>query len=86
MRREAIDLTMRGSDATGAMNAPMMTMWFGQNSCDCAFQCDIPALWEDKSAGIAEVAAHDPHCMISIEFSQNNQDQTQPYPMAPRLC
>ena len=71
VRREAIDLTKRGIDAARAMNAPMMTLWLGQDGYDYAFQCDYPALWQDEIEGIAEVAAHDPDCLISIEYKPN---------------
>lgn len=71
VRREAIDLTKRGIDAARAMSAPMMTLWLGQDGWDYAFQCDYPALWADEVSGIAEVAAHDPGCLISIEYKPN---------------
>ena len=71
VRREAIDLTKRGIDAARAMGAPMMTLWLGQDGYDYAFQCDYPALWEAEISGIAEVAAHDPECLISIEYKPN---------------
>ncbi|MDP2225988.1 MAG: TIM barrel protein, partial [Moraxellaceae bacterium] len=71
VRREAIDLTKRGIDAARAMGAPMMTLWLGQDGYDYAFQCDYPALWEAEISGIAEVAAHDPDCLISIEYKPN---------------
>lgn len=71
VRREAIDLTRRGIDAARTMGAPMMTLWLGQDGWDYAFQCDYPALWADEVAGIAEVAAHDPACLISIEYKPN---------------
>ncbi len=71
VRREAIDLTKRGIDAARAMGAPMMTLWLGQDGWDYAFQCDYPALWADEIAGIAEVAAHDPGCLISLEYKPN---------------
>jgi sugar phosphate isomerase/epimerase len=71
VRREAIDLTKRGIDAARTMGAPMMTLWLGQDGWDYAFQCDYPALWADEIAGIAEVAAHDPDCLISIEYKPN---------------
>lgn len=71
IRREAIDLTKRGIDAARAMGAPMMTLWLGQDGYDYAFQCDYPALWADEIDGIAEVAAHDHDCMISIEYKPN---------------
>ena len=71
VRREAIDLTKRGIDAARAIGAPMMTLWLGQDGFDYTFQCDYAALWEDEIAGIAEVAAHDPDCLISIEYKPN---------------
>ncbi|MDB5661542.1 MAG: hypothetical protein JWS10_4157 [Cypionkella sp.] len=71
VRREAIDLTKRGIDAARAIGAPMMTLWLGQDGFDYTFQCDYAALWEDAVAGIAEVAAHDADCLISIEYKPN---------------
>ena len=71
VRRAAIDLTRRGIDAARAMGAPMMTLWLGQDGYDYAFQCDYPALWEAEIAGLAEVCAHDPDCLISIEYKPN---------------
>ena len=71
VRREAIDLTKRGIDAARAMAAPMMTLWLGQDGYDYAFQCDYRALWQAEIDGIAEVAAHDPDCLISIEYKPN---------------
>lgn len=71
VRREAIDLTKRGIDAARAMGAPMMTLWLGQDGWDYAFQADYPALWEAEVSAIAEVAAHDPDCLISLEYKPN---------------
>ncbi len=71
VRREAIELTKRGIDAARAMGAPMMTLWLGQDGWDYTFQCDYAALWDAEIAGIAEVAAHDPDCLISIEYKPN---------------
>jgi sugar phosphate isomerase/epimerase len=71
VRREALDLTKRGIDAARAMGAPMMTLWLGQDGWDYTFQCDYAALWDAEIAGVAEVAAHDPDCLISIEYKPN---------------
>jgi sugar phosphate isomerase/epimerase len=71
VRREAIELTRRGIDAARAMGAPMMTLWLGQDGYDYAFQCDYAALWQAEIAGLAEVCAHDPDCLISIEYKPN---------------
>ncbi|MEI4474086.1 sugar phosphate isomerase/epimerase family protein [Frigidibacter sp. MR17.24] len=71
VRREAIELTKRGIDAAREMGAPMMTLWLGQDGWDYSFQCDYQKLWADEIEGIAEVAAHDPDCLISIEYKPN---------------
>lgn len=71
VRREAIDLTKRGIDAARSMGAPMMTLWLGQDGFDYAFQCDYQRLWADEVEGIAEVARHDPECLVSIEYKPN---------------
>lgn len=71
VRREAIDLTKRGIDAARGLGTNLMTLWLGQDGFDYAFQCDYQALWDDEIAGIAEVAAHDPDCLISIEYKPN---------------
>lgn len=71
VRREAIDLTKRGIDATRALGSSLMTLWLGQDGFDYGFQCDYNSLWALEVAGIAEVAAHDPDCLISIEYKPN---------------
>jgi xylose isomerase len=71
VRREAIDLTKRGIDATREAGAALMTLWLGQDGFDYGFQADYAALWEMEVAGIREVAEHDPDCMVSIEYKPN---------------
>ncbi|MGQ0564644.1 MAG: sugar phosphate isomerase/epimerase family protein [Gemmobacter sp.] len=71
VRRQAIDLTRRGIDAARAMGAPMMTLWLGQDGFDYAFQCDYARLWNDTVSAIAEVCAHDPDCLVSVEYKPN---------------
>lgn len=71
VRRAAIDLTKRGIDATRTIGSNLMTLWLGQDGYDYGFQCDYNALWQMEVAGIAEVAAHDPECLISIEYKLN---------------
>jgi L-rhamnose isomerase len=71
VRREAIDLTKRGIDVTRTLGSTLMTLWLGQDGFDYGFQCDYNSLWEMAVAGLAEVAAHDPDCLISIEYKPN---------------
>lgn len=71
VRREAIDLTKAGIDAALAMQAPLMTLWMGQDGFDYSFQADYARLWDDEVAAIREVAEHAPECAISIEYKPN---------------
>ena len=71
VRREAIDLTKRGIDATRAAGSRLMTLWLGQDGFDYGFQVDYSAVWQMEVDGIREVAEHDPDCMVSIEYKPN---------------
>jgi len=71
VRREAIDLTKAGIDATREAGASLMTLWLGQDGFDYAFQADYVTLWQHEIDGIREVAAHDPGCQISLEYKPN---------------
>jgi xylose isomerase len=71
VRREAIDLTKRGIDAARAMGSNLMTIWLGQDGFDYNFQVDYAQVWAWEVEGIREVAAHDPDCLISIEYKPN---------------
>ena len=71
VRREAIDLTKAGIDALARAGANLMTLWLGQDGFDYAFQADYAKLWQHEIDGIREVAAHDPECLISIEYKPN---------------
>ncbi|ESZ19677.1 TIM barrel protein [Mesorhizobium sp. L48C026A00] len=71
VRREAIDLTKAGIDAVREAGANLMTLWLGQDGFDYAFQADYATLWQHEIDGIREVAAHDPDCLISLEYKPN---------------
>jgi xylose isomerase len=71
IRREAIDLTKRGIDAARRAGSKLMTLWLGQDGFDYAFQADYAKVWQHEIDGIREVCAHDPDCMISIEYKPN---------------
>lgn len=71
VRRRALDLTKHGVDAAAVCNAPMMTLWLGQDGFDYAFQLDYARAWDLEIEGIREIAAHNPDVMISIEYKPN---------------
>ncbi|RWO20201.1 TIM barrel protein [Mesorhizobium sp.] len=71
VRREAIDLTKAGIDAAREAGTNLMTLWLGQDGFDYAFQADYATLWQHEIDGIREVAAHDPDCLISLEYKPN---------------
>ncbi len=68
VRRAAIDLTKRGIDACAAMGGRLMTLWMGQDGYDYPFQMDYARAWEDTVAAMAEVADHNQHVDIAIEY------------------
>lgn len=71
IRRAAIDLTKRGIDAAAELNAPLMTLWMGQDGFDYAFQLDYSAAWDATVTALQEVADHAPEVAISIEYKPN---------------
>jgi len=71
IRRRAIDLTRRGMDEARAAGGKMLTLWLGQDGVDHPFQADYARLWELEVEGIRQVAAHDPDCLVSIEYKPN---------------
>jgi xylose isomerase len=71
VRREAIDLTKAGIDAAREGGSNLMTIWLGQDGFDYAFQADYDRMWQHEIDGIREVCAHDPDCLISIEYKPN---------------
>ena len=71
VRREAIDLTKKGIDAAREAGSNLMTIWLGQDGFDYAFQADYTRMWQHEIDGIREVCAHDPDCLISIEYKPN---------------
>jgi xylose isomerase len=71
VRRKAIDLTKEGIDRLRLADANLMTIWLGQDGFDYPFQADYRKLWAMEIEAIAEVCAHDPDCLISIEYKPN---------------
>ena len=71
VRREAIELTKRGIDAARTAGSRLMTLWLGHDGFDYAFQADYATLWQLEIDGVREVCAHDPDCLISIEYKPN---------------
>ena len=71
VRREAVDLTKRGVEATREAGSDLMTLWLGQDGFDYPFQADYSLLWQHEIDAIREVCDHDPGCRISIEYKPN---------------
>ena len=71
VRRAGIDRTKKGIDAARAAGSHLMTLWMGQDGFDYAFQVDYKQVWDYEIEGIREVCAHDPDCLISIEYKPN---------------
>ncbi|WP_300585556.1 TIM barrel protein [Marivita sp.] len=71
VRRNAIDLTLRGIDACAEMGGRTMTLWMGQDGFDYAFQMDYGAAWDHTIEAISTVCAHNPGIDIAIEYKPN---------------
>jgi xylose isomerase len=71
IRRRAIELTIRGMDATREAGGSMLTLWLGQDGVDYPFEADYARLWELEIDAIREVAEHDPDLPVSIEYKPN---------------
>tara|TARA_B100000029_G_C17586512_1_gene961285 strand:- start:1516 stop:2508 length:993 start_codon:yes stop_codon:yes gene_type:complete len=71
IQQEAIDITKKGIDAARESGCTLMTLWLGQDGFDYSFQADYNDLWQKEIDGIREVAEHDSHCNISLEYKPN---------------
>ena len=71
VRRAAIDQTKAGIDTALGLEAPLMTLWMGQDGFDYAFQLDYARAWDDTIAALEEVCAHAAECDIALEYKPN---------------
>lgn len=72
IRREAIDLTRRGIDATREAGGTMLTIWPGQDGFDHPFQADPARMFEHEVEGLRAVAEHAPDFPVSIEYKPSD--------------
>ncbi len=68
IRRAALDVTKRAIDRTAELGGDLMTLWMGQDGFDYSFQLDYNRAWDDTVDGFREVAAHNSHVNISVEY------------------
>ena len=71
VRRAAINLTKAGIDSLVKAGGSLMTLWMGQDGFDYSFQADYAALWDMTIEAMREIADHNPHVDISIEYKPN---------------
>ena len=71
VRRAAIDQTKAGIDTALGLEAPLMTLWMGQDGFDYAFQLDYARAWDATIAALEEVCAHAAECDIALEYKPN---------------
>ena len=71
IRRAAIDLTRRGLDTLAECGGRLMTLWLGQDGFDYSFQADYARMWDDEIEAIRDVADHNAHLDISLEYKPN---------------
>ena len=71
VRREAIDITLRGIDALSEMGGSLMTLWLGQDGFDYSFQLEYDRAWDNTLDALAVVCDHNPEIDISLEYKPN---------------
>ena len=71
VKKEAIDITLRGIDALSEMGGSLMTLWLGQDGFDYSFQLDYSRAWDDTLEALAVVCDHNPDVDISLEYKPN---------------
>jgi len=71
VKKEAIDITLRGVDALAEMGGSLMTLWLGQDGFDYSFQLDYNRAWDDTLEALAIVCDHNPDIDISLEYKPN---------------
>lgn len=68
IREKAVDLTLRGVDATAEAGADLLTVWLGEDGFDYPFQVDYAEMWKKVADGLRKVANHNPDVRIAIEY------------------
>ncbi|HIR27128.1 MAG TPA: TIM barrel protein [Candidatus Choladousia intestinigallinarum] len=68
LRREAIELAKKGTDACRELGGSVVTLWFENDGFDYPFQMNYEKNWEMLVEGIREVADYAPDLKISIEY------------------
>ncbi|MEZ5669103.1 MAG: sugar phosphate isomerase/epimerase family protein [Alphaproteobacteria bacterium] len=68
IRQKAVELTLRGVDATAEAGADLLTVWLGEDGFDYPFQADYADLWKTVADGLRRVALHNPDVRIAIEY------------------
>ena len=71
VRRDAIDITLRGIDVLSEMGGSLMTLWVGQDGFDYSFQVDYTRAWDNTLEALAVVCDHNPNVDISLEYKPN---------------
>ncbi|MEZ4596756.1 MAG: sugar phosphate isomerase/epimerase family protein [Chloroflexota bacterium] len=72
VRRQAIDLTRRGIDASLEAGGTMLTIWPGQDGFDHPFQVDYARMFDHEVEGLRAVAEHAPDMPVSVEYKPND--------------
>ena len=68
IRQAAIDLTKSAMDVLERTGVDLLTIWLGQDGWEYPFQVDYETMWEAETEAIREVADHNPHIKVSIEY------------------
>ena len=72
VRQAAIDLTKTAMDALEETGADLLTIWLGQDGWEYPFQVDYETIWQAETEAIRDVADHNPHINVSIEYKPSD--------------
>jgi xylose isomerase len=68
IRREAIELAIRGADLAARLGCDYVKLWPGQDGWDYPFQVDHTEIWQLSLEGVRQVAEANPDLKVAIEY------------------
>lgn len=68
IRREAIDLAIRGAELATRLGCDYVKLWPGQDGWDYPFQVDHTEIWQFSLDGVRQVAEANPDLKVAIEY------------------
>ena len=68
MRKQAIERACECVEIAKLMGIDIVSIWFGHDGVDYAFQADYFKVWDYLEKGLTEIADYDPNMKIAVEY------------------